>query len=119
MNNLRSTVAALGKMLDEFMNDLAAIPDPVCASRPLADNVVLTVHGDTPKRPARARRLARRDAQPAERCYERGRGRSGSVRGGQGRHAPGAGLLRGSDSVRVPVTPSVVRRGRRAGPCPP
>jgi len=51
MTNLRNTVASLGKMLDEFMNDLIAIPDPLCSSRSLGDNVVLTVHGDTPKNP--------------------------------------------------------------------
>ncbi len=51
MNNLRNTVAALGKMFDEFMNDLAAIPDPVCTSRNLGDSIVMTVHGDTPKNP--------------------------------------------------------------------
>ncbi|MDI3283697.1 hypothetical protein [Polyangium sp. 15x6] len=51
MNNLRNTVGQLGKMFDEFVNDLAAIPDPVCTSRTLADNIVMTVHGDTPKNP--------------------------------------------------------------------
>jgi hypothetical protein len=51
MNNLRGTVAQLGKMFDEFMNVLIAIPDPVCSARSLADNVVMTVHGDTPKNP--------------------------------------------------------------------
>ncbi len=51
MNNLRETVQQLGKMFDEFMNDLIAIADPVCSARSLADNVVMTVHGDTPKNP--------------------------------------------------------------------
>lgn len=51
MNNLRGTVAQLGKMFNEFMNDLIAIPDPVCSARSLADNIVMTVHGDTPKNP--------------------------------------------------------------------
>lgn len=51
MNSLRATVAALGKYLDEFMNDLLLIQDPLCTSRSMADNVVITVHGDTPKDP--------------------------------------------------------------------
>ena len=51
MNNLNNTVAMLGKVFDEFMNDLTATPDPLCTTRSLADNVVMTVHGDTPKNP--------------------------------------------------------------------
>jgi len=51
MQNLQMTVAALGKIFDEFMNDLIATPDPSCSARTLADNVVITVHGDTPKDP--------------------------------------------------------------------
>lgn len=51
MDNLRNTVASLGTILDEFMNDMMAIQDPACSARSLADNVVLTVHGDTPKDP--------------------------------------------------------------------
>jgi len=51
MGTLQDTVAGLGKMLDEFMNDLMAVQDPVCTARTLADNVVMTVHGDTPKDP--------------------------------------------------------------------
>jgi hypothetical protein len=51
MNNLTGTVAQLGKMFDEFMNDLIAIPDPVCSARSLGDSIVMTVHGDTPKNP--------------------------------------------------------------------
>jgi len=51
MNNLRTTVAHLGKIFNEFMNDMNAIPDPACTTRTLADNVVMTVHGDTPKNP--------------------------------------------------------------------
>ncbi len=49
--NLQKTVSQLGKVLNEFMNDLLAIPDPLCTARSLADNVVITVHGDTPKDP--------------------------------------------------------------------
>lgn len=51
MNNLKMTVATLGKMLDAFLVDLASTSDPVCTSRTVADNVVITVHGDTPKDP--------------------------------------------------------------------
>src|SRR6185503_9784685 len=51
MNNLNATVGLLGKMFEEFMNDMIAIPDPVCTSRSLGDTVVMTVHGDTPKDP--------------------------------------------------------------------
>lgn len=51
MANLNATVTSLGKILDEFMNDLIATPDPSCSARTLADNVVFTVHGDTPKDP--------------------------------------------------------------------
>jgi len=51
MNSLLATVNHLGLILDMFMNDLAAIPDPTCAGKTLADNIVMTVHGDTPKTP--------------------------------------------------------------------
>jgi len=51
MNTLNSTVSTLGKILDEFMNDMMLVQDPLCSSRSLADNLVLTVHGDTPKNP--------------------------------------------------------------------
>ncbi len=51
MGSLNSTITGLGRILDEFMNDLIATPDPSCSARTLADNVVFTVHGDTPKDP--------------------------------------------------------------------
>ncbi|MFO0614228.1 MAG: twin-arginine translocation signal domain-containing protein [Polyangiaceae bacterium] len=51
MANLQMTVTSLGKILDEFMNDCQATPDPACSSRNLSDSIVLTVHGDTPKDP--------------------------------------------------------------------
>lgn len=51
MGTLQSTVASLGKILDAFMADLADTPDPSCTDRKLSDNVVITVHGDTPKTP--------------------------------------------------------------------
>jgi len=51
MNNVRMTVAALGKYFDEFMADLLAEEDLTCPGRKYGDNVVITVHGDTPKDP--------------------------------------------------------------------
>ncbi len=51
MNTLRSTVATLGKMFDELMNDLQSVTDPACAGKSLADGTVITIHGDTPKDP--------------------------------------------------------------------
>jgi hypothetical protein len=51
MNNLKMTVKLLGGMLDAFLGDLALIQDPLCTSRTMADDVVLTIHGDTPKDP--------------------------------------------------------------------
>jgi hypothetical protein len=44
-------VAALGKMLDGFMMDCANTPDPSCLNKSLADTIVMTFHGDTPKDP--------------------------------------------------------------------
>jgi hypothetical protein len=51
MANLTMTVGLLGRMFNELMNDLDAVEDPLCTSRTLADSVVITVHGDTPKDP--------------------------------------------------------------------
>ena len=51
MGSLRTTVRTLGGMLDAFWADLAATPDDSCAGASLADNFVLTIHGDTPKNP--------------------------------------------------------------------
>jgi hypothetical protein len=51
MNNLRMTAATLGKILDGFYADLAATDDASCMGTKLSDNVVLTIHGDTPKNP--------------------------------------------------------------------
>ena len=51
MATLTSTVQGLGAMLDAFMGDLMAEPDPMCAGATLGDNLVLTVTGDTPKTP--------------------------------------------------------------------
>ncbi len=51
MTALRTVVTQLGKILDGFVNDLAAIPDTSCGGTTLADNLVMTIHGDTPKNP--------------------------------------------------------------------
>ena len=51
MANLRTTTTALGAILDGFLADLAAVQDASCAGTTMADNVVLTIHGDTPKDP--------------------------------------------------------------------
>ncbi len=51
MNALRTVTTQLGKILDGFMGDLAAVPDTSCGGTTLADNLVMTIHGDTPKNP--------------------------------------------------------------------
>ncbi len=51
MATLQMTVKSLGQMLDQFMADMAAVPDPLCMGRTMADDVVITIHGDTPKDP--------------------------------------------------------------------
>lgn len=51
MQNLNATVKMLGKMLDQFLADMKGVQDPVCSSRTMADDVVITIHGDTPKDP--------------------------------------------------------------------
>ncbi len=51
MNNLNRTVEVLGNILNEFMKDAALVADPVAPEKTLADAIVLTVHGDTPKDP--------------------------------------------------------------------
>ncbi|MBK9033765.1 MAG: hypothetical protein IPL61_21280 [Myxococcales bacterium] len=51
MGALRGVTTALGKILDGFMGDLGAVADASCGGTTLADNVVLTIHGDTPKNP--------------------------------------------------------------------
>ena len=47
----QQTAAMLGKVLDAFMTQAAATPDPSCSAKSLADSIVITVHGDTPKDP--------------------------------------------------------------------
>jgi hypothetical protein len=41
----------LGKIFDAMMADASASPDPSCSSKSLADNLMMTIHGDTPKNP--------------------------------------------------------------------
>lgn len=50
----KATVAALGTMLNAFYNDLASSPDPSCVEKTLAETVIFTAHGDTPKTPLQA-----------------------------------------------------------------
>ena len=50
MANLNATIASIGKAMEAFMEDLK-VADPSCAGSTLADNVVITIHGDTPKSP--------------------------------------------------------------------
>src|SRR5262249_14236422 len=47
----QQSAAMLGKVLDGFMAHAATVPDPSCSSKTLADTIVMTVHGDTPKTP--------------------------------------------------------------------
>lgn len=51
MANLTNTVTQLGRVLDGFWADLEATPDDSCAGSTLADGIVITIHGDTPKDP--------------------------------------------------------------------
>ncbi len=53
-NNVTQTVAnvaRLGKILDAFLADCDALPDPSGCGRPLSESIVMTFHGDTPKNP--------------------------------------------------------------------
>jgi hypothetical protein len=45
----QADAAALGKIFDAFMAHCKSVPDPSCTSATLADNIVMTIHGDTPK----------------------------------------------------------------------
>ncbi len=51
LGTLRTTAGQLGKILDSFMADLAMVQDASCGGTTLADNLVMTIHGDTPKDP--------------------------------------------------------------------
>lgn len=46
-----ASALAIGKLFDGFMTQAAATADPSCSGKSLADNLVITVHGDTPKDP--------------------------------------------------------------------
>ena len=48
---LRATTVAMQTMFNAFYNELAAAPDPACTAKNLADTVIFTAHGDTPKTP--------------------------------------------------------------------
>jgi hypothetical protein len=54
MDNLRRTIGSLGNMLNELMKDAELAADPIDSERTLADAIVMTVHGDTPKDPLTA-----------------------------------------------------------------
>jgi len=50
MATLQSNVKTMGMVLDAFMADAAALPDPAgCSGKTLADSIVMTITGDTPK----------------------------------------------------------------------
>lgn len=51
MATLTSTVSTLGKIFDGLLKHAGQIPDPSGCSRTLAEGLVFTVHGDTPKDP--------------------------------------------------------------------
>lgn len=92
MGSLLSTVTDLGKILDGFYADLAATPDDQCAGQSLADSLVLTIHGDTPKDPLQRNGWPDGTEQNANWTYVLGNGmlktgwfggidRSGNVKG--------------------------------------
>lgn len=51
MRALRGTLSRLGRSLDAFMEDLALVDDPHCTGTTIADNTVVSIHGDTAKNP--------------------------------------------------------------------
>ena len=51
MGVLRQTTRGIGAALDAFRGDLASMNDPTCGGRKISDNVVVSIHGDTPKNP--------------------------------------------------------------------
>lgn len=50
MASLRRTVRELGSSLNAFYEDLAQEDDPTCSGS-VADNTIISIHGDTPKDP--------------------------------------------------------------------
>lgn len=51
MTSLRRTVRETGQALNAFLADLMAVEDPTCAGTRIGENVVISIHGDTPKTP--------------------------------------------------------------------
>ena len=51
MASLRRTVGELGQSLDAFLADLMLVDDATCAGSRVGENVVISIHGDTPKNP--------------------------------------------------------------------
>ena len=47
---LDMTVQTIATVMNAFLADLA-VPDPTCGGATIADNLVVTIHGDTPKTP--------------------------------------------------------------------
>jgi hypothetical protein len=51
MQRLRASALAIGTSLDAFLTDLNAVDDPTCPGSKIGENVVVSIHGDTPKNP--------------------------------------------------------------------
>lgn len=51
MATLVKTVQTMGKIFDAFYADLMGRDDATCAGKKVGDNVVISIHGDTPKNP--------------------------------------------------------------------
>ena len=51
MGRLRTITTHLGAMLQAFYDDLAMTQEPDCVGESMADNLVISIHGDTPKNP--------------------------------------------------------------------
>jgi hypothetical protein len=51
MANLRMTVSTLGLILQAFRDDLMEMDDATCAGKKVGENMVVSIHGDTPKNP--------------------------------------------------------------------
>ena len=139
MANLKGTVAMLGQMLDQVVKDLAEDKDPVCSSKTLADNLVITVHGDTPKDPmnnngwpdgtpnnanwiyvmgngyVKTGWFGGVRAESARQRHERGSRRRRGLRRGEGRHEARPGVLHGPQHRgHREHQPAPVARGRRS-----
>jgi hypothetical protein len=51
MGNLRTTVATLGAIFDGFRTDVMNLDDASCSGKKVGENLVISIHGDTPKNP--------------------------------------------------------------------